>query len=247
MKRAGIQFILYLLCLAFSTAAAAEPHPKYGPKAIPLLRDHQYFKGAEAKDFWGLMPFYVPQMNEYSCSVASVVTIFNAIVKRRDGVPDTERNITQGMLLDGVKDVPIRKLVSKQGFKGRHGVTLEELRTVAEQTARIHGVRTQVTAHSFRTRSLEELRAILQANEQDPQDFLMAHFVQDDLTGARGGPYAHISPIGAYDEKTRRVLILDVDREWYSPYWVTDEDLLAAMNHDMKPLGTGGLVRFRLE
>ncbi len=247
MKRAGIQFIVYLLCLAFSTIAAAEPHPKYGPKAMPLMGDHQYFREADAKDFWSLIPFYVPQMNEYSCSVASVAVVLNAIVKSRDGVPDTERNITQGMILDSVRDVPIRKLVSKQGLKGRHGVTLAELRTVAEQTARIHGVRAQVTAHSFRNRPREELQAILQANEEDPRDFLMAHFVQDDLTGARGGPYAHISPIGAYDVKTRRVLILDVDRDWYSPYWVSDEDLLTAMNHEMKPLGAGGLIRVRLE
>ena len=48
---------------------------------------------------------------------------------------------------------------------------------------------------------------------------------------------------GAYDGKNRRVLILDVDRYWYSPYWVSDEDLLAAMNHKTKPLGAGGIVR----
>jgi hypothetical protein len=220
---------------------------KYGPKAIPLLRDNQYFRGTDAKDFWSLMPFYAPQMNEYSCSVASIAIVFNAIIKRRDGIPDTEPNITQDMLLDSVKDVPLRALVSKQGFRGRHGLTLEELRTVAEQAAFIHGFRAYVTVHSFRKRSLEELRSILLANEEDPMDFLMAHFVQDDLTGARGGPYAHISPIGAYDGKTRRVLILDVDRDWYSPYWVPDEDLLTAMNHETKPLGTGGFVRVRFE
>ncbi len=248
MRRTWIPFILlYLLCLAFSTVAAAESHPKYGPKAIPLTRDHQYFREADAKDFWSLMPFYVPQMNVYSCSVASVAIVFNAMVKRRGGVPDTETNITQGMLLDGVREVPLRELVSKRGLQGRHGVTLEELRSVAEQTARIHGVRARVTAYSFRNRSLEELRTILKANEEDPLDFLIAHFVQDDLTGARGGPYAHISPIGAYDGKARRALVLDVDRDWYSPYWVSDEDLLAAMNHETKPLGTGGLVRVRFE
>ena len=71
--------------------------------------------------------------------------------------------------------------------------------------------------------------------------------MQDDLTGARGGPYAHISPIGAYDSVTRRVLILDVDRGWYSPYWVSDKDLLAAINHATKSYGVGGLVRIRFD
>jgi hypothetical protein len=239
--------VLYLMCLGLSIACAAELHPKYGPKAIPLMRDNQYFRGAEAKDFWNLIPFYAPQTNEYSCSVASVAIVLNAMAKRRDGIPDTEMNITQDMLLDSVKDVPIRALVSKEGFWGRHGLSLEELRTVAEQAARAHGFQAIVTAYSFKNRSLDDLRAILRANEEDSMDFLMVHFIQDDLTGAQGGPYAHISPIGAYDGKSRRVLILDVDRDWYSPYWVQDEDLLAAMNHETKPLGVGGFVRVRFE
>jgi hypothetical protein len=248
VKRAWILFILMCSpCLVFSTAAAEEFHPKYGPKAIPLLQDHQYFRGAVGRDFWSMMPFYVPQVNEYSCSLASVAMVFNAIVKGREGIPDTEPNITQEILLDGVKDVPLRELVSKQGLQGRHGLTLAELRTVAEQTARTYGLRACVTAYSFLKHSLEELRKILRANEEDPMDFLLVHFVQDDLTGARGGPYAHISPIGAYDRNARRVLVLDVDRDWYSPYWVSDEDLLKAMISETKPLGRGGVVHIRLE
>ena len=37
------------------------------------------------------------------------------------------------------------------------------------------------------------------------------------------------SPIAAYDQETRQVLIMDVDREWYVPYWTTDTKLLEAM------------------
>ena len=231
-----------LLSVIFSTAIAEEAHPKYGPKVTPLILDHQYFRGAVAGDFWRLMPFYVPQSNDYACSVASIAIVFNAATKGRAGIPDTERNITQDMLLERIREVPVRELVSKEGLQGRHGLTLDELRIAVEQTARILGVRAHVSAHSFRNRSMEEFRKILRANEEDPTDFLPVHFVQDDLTGARGGPYAHISPVGAYDGATRRVLILDVDREWYSPYWASDEDLLAASTHVTKSLGAGGLV-----
>jgi hypothetical protein len=238
---------LVLLSGIFSAAIAAEAHPKYGPKITPLILDHRYFQGAVAGDFWRLMPFYVPQNNDYACSVASIAIIFNAATKGRAGIPDTERNITQDMLLERIREVPLRELVSKEGFQGRHGLTLEELRIAVGQTARTLGIRAQVTAHSFQNRSVEEFRKILRANEEDPTDFLLVHFVQDDLTGARGGPYPHISPIGAYDNATRRVLILDVDREWYSPYWVSDEDLLAACNHATKPLGVGGLVHIRFD
>jgi len=94
---------------------------------------------------------------------------------------------------------------------------------------------------------LAELRKILRNNEKCAADFLLAHFVQDDLTGAGGGPYAHISPIGAYDEARQRVLILDVDRVWYSPYWVSDEDLLMAINHATKSHGAGGLIHIHFD
>ena len=43
----------------------------------------------------------------------------------------------------------------------------------------------------------------------------------------RGG---HISPLGAYDEKADRFLILDVARYKYPPVWVKTSDLFDAMN-----------------
>ena len=239
--------VLVLFAMVFSVATAADVHPKYGPKVTLLIHDHQYFQKAVAADFWQLAPFYVPQCNDYACSVASIAIVFNAASKGRAGIPDTERNVTQDMLLERIREVPLRELVSKDGLRGRHGLTLDELKLAAEQTARTLGVRAHVTVHSFRNQSVEEFRKILQANEEVSKDFLLVHFVQDDLTGARGGPYAHISPIGAYDGATRRVLILDVDREWYSPYWVSDEDLLAACTHVTKLLGAGGLVHVRFD
>jgi hypothetical protein len=35
--------------------------------------------------------------------------------------------------------------------------------------------------------------------------------------------------VAAYDEVQRRVLVLDPDREWYEPYWISDEVALAGM------------------
>jgi hypothetical protein len=91
--------------------------------------------------------------------------------------------------------------------------------------------------------TLKVFRALLRENEKNPDDIIVVHFVQDDLTKAKGGPYPHISPIGAYDEARGRVLIFDVDREWYEPYWVPVGDLLNAMAHETKPFGHGGYIR----
>ena len=71
------------------------------------------------------------------------------------------------------------------------------------------------------------------------------------LTGDWDGP--HISPIATYDVDLRHVLIMDVDRQWYIPYWSSDEKLLAAMlrpapaNMGVLAGQTGGLVRVRLK
>jgi hypothetical protein len=90
---------------------------------------------------------------------------------------------------------------------------------------------------------LRRLRDVLRANEANPDDSILLHFVQDELTSAPGGPFPHVSPVGAYDAVKGRVLIFDVDREWYEPYWVSDEDLLKAMARSTAAFGHGGFIR----
>ena len=40
----------------------------------------------------------------------------------------------------------------------------------------------------------------------------------------------HFSPIGAYDSESDSVLILDVAKYKYPPFWVTTSDLQASLN-----------------
>jgi len=94
-------------------------------------------------------------------------------------------------------------------------------------------------------RTLDELRGILEANEASADDFVILHFLQDKLTNDPGGPYAHISPVGAYDAASGRVLLLDVDREYYGPYWVSVERLLTALSARTPSHGHGGLLIIR--
>ena len=86
---------------------------------------------------------------------------------------------------------------------------------------------------------------ILKANEASADDFVIIHFLQDRLTDDPGGPYAHISPIGAYDAASGRVLVLDVDREYYGPYWVRVEQLLIAVSASTPTYGHGGVLIVR--
>ena len=98
--------------------------------------------------------------------------------------------------------------------------------------------------------ALAQVRRLLVANERSDRDIVLVYFNQGVVTGDWDGP--HISPIGSYDAARRRVLIMDVDRQWYVPYWTSDQTLLEAMlrpapaEHGVLAGETGGLIRVTL-
>ncbi|MFA6029431.1 MAG: phytochelatin synthase family protein [Elusimicrobiota bacterium] len=241
------------LLLAGALSAAAEP--KYGPAgdpvAAPLSREHAYLSSSSgvSSDYWRLSPFYVPQYNEYSCSAAAAVAAFNALLSQGRERGDSDRNLTQAALLADPVNADWRDLLSPAGLKGRHGVTLEQLEAFLKRNLKPRGCRgctverREVSETGEETR--EAFRKALAAGENDPHDVLLVHFVQDELTKAPGGPFAHVSPVGGYDAATRRVLILDVDRDWYEPYWVPERRLVEAMARRTREFGCGGWIRLR--
>lgn len=227
---------------------AREPavHPKYGPGARVMAQDNRYLRATgSAPDFWSLVPFYVPQFNDFSCSTAAVTMVVNGFLHPAGRtLADTERNVTQADLLARVREIPWQELVSPAGSRGRHGLELGELAMATKCSLDQYGLADGcVEIFEFAAGDLAGLRQVLARNEADAHDYLLAHFVQDELTGARGGPYPHVSPVGAYDAASGRALILDVDRDWYEPYWVSAEDLLRALTRSTEACGRGGLVR----
>ncbi|MDD5628023.1 MAG: phytochelatin synthase family protein, partial [Elusimicrobia bacterium] len=189
-----------------------------------------------------LNSFYVPQSDAYSCGAASVSMALNALLNADRPRSDQERNITQEELLDKVKG-DWQALLSPPGLAGRHGLTLTQL--AAFMRAGFKAYSRDKFAVTLGEAGLKAFRRALVENEKDADDLILVHFAQDDLTLAEGGPYPHISPIGAYDAARKRVLIFDVDRQWYEPYWVPDEALLKAMARETAAFGRGGWVRAR--
>jgi hypothetical protein len=230
-------------------APADDAHlPKYGPRgapqAVPLSHDHAYVAGAApAPDFWALIPFYVPQFNEMACSAASVAIVVNGLVRAGHDLGDADRNVTQQDLLDHVTAQHWKARLSLPGYLGAHGLTLAQLRDVTAASLAAYGAPgTRVEMVTAAAGGFPGFRAALAANEASARDFVIVHFVQDRVTLARGGPYAHISPVGAYDAARHRVLLLDVDREYYEPYWVSDEVLWDAMTATTRAFGAGGYI-----
>ncbi|HCC47864.1 MAG TPA: hypothetical protein DEQ38_07085 [Elusimicrobia bacterium] len=228
--------IIALLLLAALPAAAA---PKYAPAdghtAAPLWSDSAYLKKAAAPDYWNLSSFYMPQRKGWSVGAASLSMAFNALFSAGRERGDEDENFDPQRLVE-------------LSSAASHGLTLTALAGAARDLLAACGLRGEALATELpdaSAQSLKIFRAALAANERDPRDVMLLHFTQDTVTGAPGGPFAHISPVGAYDAKTRRVLVLDTDRKWYEPYWAADEQVLKAVTAVTPKYGRGGFVVIR--
>lgn len=241
-----------LACLLWLASAAGpwarETKLKFGPDAISIERSHAYLQRHAAPDYWRLSPYYVPQTTDSACSVASITMLLNAL----RGLPalNDDEVVTQA----GVLRAAASRQWIKQTVEHGSGVTFVELLRYLRLSLNAFHLDANIAIlkpvdHSAAT--LRKLRDLLVANERTDRDIVLTYFNQGVLTGSWDGP--HISPIGAYDSGGHQVLIMDVDRKWYIPYWASDEKLLEAM---LRPAPasrgtlageTGGLVRVTLK
>lgn len=219
-----------LLTLTTSLSLAAVAAPKYGPAAIRLHDDNAYVRAQPAPDFWALMPYYLPQLTDSSCSVASVAMLVNAL--RADApLTASDRLATHTQLLERTAHADWTRAVANGG----DGVGLKQLGPLIRQALAAYSIDVVSVdvLHAADAASTAELltrvRALLIENEASDRDFIVVNYLQSVLTGDPDGAVGHIAPIAAYDAANRRVLVMDPDRDWYDPYWVSDEALVAAM------------------
>ncbi|CAK0752696.1 Glutathione gamma-glutamylcysteinyltransferase [Gammaproteobacteria bacterium] len=213
------------LTLPLITQTADADRPRFAPETTPLAQSHHYFRDHAAPDYWLLSQFYIPQQTNSACSLASVTMVINALrgIPAKVDVP----LITQTRLLETVGD---SQWTAKNRENG-DGVTFSELISFVRQSLDHYDLN-KTEIHIFKPseatpETLAKLRWILSENEQSDQDMVLIYFDQEVLAGDWDGP--HVSPIGAYDAEKQRVLVMDVDREWYVPYWVSDEKLMESL------------------
>ena len=220
----GLPGLLFVF-LAAGSAMADAAKPKLGPNATPIFQSTEYLRSAAAPDYWALSPFYVPQRTSSDCSAAAAVIAMNAL----RGLPARadQEILTEDIFLKRVGDRKWRREVVENG----PGVKFAEFAGYLRESARAAGLAdATVSATQIREvgpSELDGLRKLLKDNETSAKDIMLVYFNQGVVTGDWNGP--HISPIGAYDEARDRVLIMDVDRQWYVPYWTSTETLLAAL------------------
>jgi len=160
-------------------------------------------------DYDQLLPEFVSQSRRAFCGVATSVAVINTILH-------PQPRVTQETLF-----TPAASAVRGDLAVSLRGLTLEELAWIIQA----HGLQVQFMHAS--NSSLESFRDIVRATLAEPLVFLIVNYDRASL-GQEGG--GHISPIGAYDTQTDRVLVLDVAAHRYPYTWIQTATLWSAMN-----------------
>ncbi len=223
---------------------------KYGPanlpRATPLSRDSSYFRRHGSPDFWKLISYYQPQGKKAGDSVASVAMLLNA-ARSKMKKKANEKLITKEEILQRVKGFNWAERMSEKGYDSGDGnptwgLSIESLGKVVEASLKefkipfkkVHTVAINTKVKDLK-KAKAELKKLLIKNEHSSKNYILAHYSQGEFTNSRFE--GHISPVGAYDIASRRVLILDVDKNWYEPYWVRFNVFFAGLVGKRKKLG----------
>ena len=240
------RLLVSVFAVTFATVALAEERRSRnsGRRRCRSSRTNDYLREAPAPDYWNLSPFYIPQRTSSDCSAAAIVMVLNAL----RGLPANadQELVTENTLMSTVGDQEWMIKMTEDGS----GVTFDDTQKLSAQGARQLRSRRRCDDGRFnedrgRCNARRPAQALAE-NEATADNVMLVYFNQGVITGDWDGP--HISAIGAYDAAKDRVLIMDVDRNWYVPYWTSTETLLAAMvkpvaaEHGVLAGGTGGYL-----
>jgi hypothetical protein len=157
------------------------------------------------------------------CGVASGVIVRNAL----------GGSVDQISFFNGDTDVVRSRLQVTFG-----GMSLSDLAGLLAA----HGM--DVTKMHGDELTLEKFRLVVESNLAREEDYLLVNYQRQTLGQGRVG---HISPLGAYDKSSDRVLIMDTADYKYPYTWVPLEALYAAMQEkDVSTASARGLIEVRL-
>lgn len=225
-SRFSTWFFILLISLGSSVPlyALQNTQPRYAVGVESILHSHEFIQKNPALTYWKLSPYYLPQLTESSCSLASGTMIINAA--RSDQLFDASQLLaTQADVLMNINSW------EKYVETGGDGLTLDQLGEFMSLALKIYGLKNfkiQVihTSDTSQKTALK-LHQTLIENEKSGRSFMIANFNQKFFTGNED--VGHFAPVGAYDIKKGRVLLMDPDRTQYEPYWVPEKLFLEGM------------------
>ena len=205
MKQALLALVLYTLLSPGLGLAETDPAVVYWDSAEgKVIRSRM----AADADYWELIPTFAVQVTQSYCSVASAITVLNAmpIKKPVDPTFAPYAYFTQSNFFTP----EVTKVISPETVLAI-GMTREEM----AETLNRQGV----TARSIAGDTLddESLRGLLRKTLVDDGQFVLANYLRANLGQVGGG---HWSVLAAYDAASDSALILDVAKYKYPPVWV---------------------------
>ena len=168
-----------------------------------------------AESYWSLMEHFSNQSDPAYCGVTTLQIVLNSLSV------DPNVRWRGGWRYYGDEDTILQRCCISHERIRRAGISLPQF----ARLAKCQGL--QVTMKQPTTASLEEFRQDVKEFVSTGQGIVVASFARSTLEQTGDG---HFSPIAAYHDD--RVLILDVARFKYAPYWVS----LSVLYEAMKPL-----------
>ena len=202
-------------------------------------------RSARKVDFFPLSNHFVSQDNKLFCGLASSAMVLNALrLGKVAGLPRDEGSVAaderawlpegftpffgkytpNNVLRSGTKDraeVLGRPVEIGGERKPDYGLELHEL----AQVLRTHGLAVTVRVVDGDA-DADRIRSEIAANLAARDDYVLVNYARDALGQPGGG---HISPLGAYDERSDSFLLMDVNPNAAPWVWVRSDDLVAAM------------------
>ncbi len=228
MKNYLLAILFYSLSSSALALAVSEPALIYwGSPAGKALHSRI---PAEA-DYWQLIPNFAVQSTQSYCSVASAITVLNAmpINKPVDPMYAPYVYFTQSNFFTP----EVSKIISAQTVL-EMGMTRGEMLKVLTAEG-VHA--TTVAGDIIKEKAL---RTLLKKALGDDGQYVLVNYLRAKL-GQEGA--GHWSVLAAYDAKSDKVLILDVAKYKYPPVWISIRTLLDAINTlDNTSMQSRGLV-----
>ncbi len=234
-------YIPYLIHKITGTGAFGRREAKY-------LHDPIQTAGNPLKA--ALIKHHVKQYHEASCSVATVVSVVNALREKQGGnfVPISQRDI-----LEKVRTGKWKERMSEKGDNGKRGLPLPLLGEIVKSSLDAYGIEykeIETVEAPENSGQSEKVKKVLWNRlldfETNGNCLIIAHFDQGAYLRTLNIP--HISPVGGFETTSGDVTILDVDPQQEKPYKITFETfckgIFSNYHHVLKPFGykSGGYV-----
>ena len=226
-------------------ANSTDPHPAALVEWQSRESAERFSSSSHTTDFFSLSNHFISQDNSIFCGPVSSAIVLNALrLGKTEGLPRDRSSISEDEMAWLWKDAdPFYGKYTPNNVLGNGTKTRLEVLgkpiLIGGEEKRDYGLQLRQLAHVLRSHGLKvvtrvvddgadaaAIRREITANLASGDDYVLVNYARKAL-GQRGG--GHISPLGAYDERSDSFLIMDVNPNRAPWVWVGSDDLIAAM------------------